>query len=288
VDERGLHRLIGTIIDPERLSDDCAVIPCGDLLMVASTDMLHETTDFPAGMTDWQAGWMAVAVTLSDIASMGATPGQVLLAVGLDRPERLAGIMTGARDCCTAFGAELVGGDLDAHRELTIVSTGLGTVRPEHIARRRGARPGDVIAVTGPLGEAEAALAGYERHMKELLEPQPRVAEGQALGRASVSAMMDISDGLALSLYDLLAVNDCGFAIETARLPLPAGVPEQEGRELALYGGGDFELLFTAPADILPVPGVRTHVIGRVIPERTVLADGKPLERRGYLHEWGG
>jgi len=83
VDERGLHRLIGTIIDPERLSDDCAVIPCGNLLMVASTDMLHETTDFPAGMTDWQVGWMAVAVTLSDIASMGATPGQVLLAVGL-------------------------------------------------------------------------------------------------------------------------------------------------------------------------------------------------------------
>ena len=86
MDERGLHRLIGTIIDPERLSDDCAVIPCGDLLMVASTDMLHETTDFPAGMTDWQVGWMAVAVTLSDIASMGAVPGQVLLAVGLDRP----------------------------------------------------------------------------------------------------------------------------------------------------------------------------------------------------------
>jgi len=288
VDERGLHRLIGTIIDPERLEDDCAVIPCGDRLMVASTDMLHETTDFPAGMTDWQVGWMATAVTLSDIASMGAAPGEVLLAVGLDRPERLSGIMEGARDCCTTFGAELVGGDLDAHTELTIVSTGLGTVAPEHLVRRRGARPGDVIAVTGMLGEAEAALAGYDRHRKELLEPQPRVREGQALGRAGVSAMMDISDGLALSLYDLLAVNDCGFSIDTARLPLPAGVPEEEGRELALYGGGDFELLFTAPPDILPVPGVTAHVIGEVVAERTVLADGTPLERRGYLHEWKG
>jgi len=79
VDERGLHRLIGTIIAPEHLEDDCAVVPCADRLMVASTDMLHETTDFPAGMTDWQAGWMAVAVTLSDVASMGAAPGQVLL-----------------------------------------------------------------------------------------------------------------------------------------------------------------------------------------------------------------
>jgi thiamine-monophosphate kinase len=288
VDERGLHRLIGTIIDPERLEDDCAVIPCGDRLMVASTDMLHETTDFPAGMSDWQVGWMATAVTLSDIASMGAAPGQVLLAVGLDKPERLHGIMEGARDCCTAFGAELVGGDLDAHRELTIVSTGLGLVAPEHLVQRRGARPGDVVAVTGPLGEAEAALAGYDRHRKELLEPQPRVREGQALGHAGVSAMMDISDGLALSLHDLLAVNDCGFSVDTARLPLPAGVPEEEGRELALYGGGDFELLFSAPPGILPVPGVEARVIGEVIPERTVLADGKPLERRGYLHEWSG
>ena len=288
MDERGLHRLIGTVIAPERLRDDCAVIPCGDTLLVASTDMLHETTDFPAGMTDWQVGWMAVAVTLSDIASMGAAPGQVLLAVGLDRPERLPGIMVGARDCSAAFGAELVGGDLDAHQELTIVSTGLGTVAPEQIVRRRGARPGDVIAVTGPLGEAQAALDGYEQHRKELLEPQPRVAEGQALGRAGASAMMDISDGLALSLYDLSAVNDCGFAVDTARLPLPAGIPEDEARELALYGGGDFELLFTAPPALLPVPGVAAHVIGEVIPERAVLADGEPLERRGYLHEWTG
>ncbi|MCK9319126.1 thiamine-phosphate kinase [Methanoculleus sp.] len=288
MDERGLHRLIGTIIDPERLEDDCAVISCGDLLMVATTDMLHETTDFPAGMTDWQAGWMSTAVTLSDVASMGAAPGQVLLAVGLDRPERLRGIMEGARDCCTAFGAELVGGDLDAHRELTIVSTGLGAVAPQHLVRRRGARPGDVIAVTGTLGEAQAALSGYDRHLKELLEPQPRVREGQALARAGVSAMMDISDGLALSLYDLLSVNDCGFAVDSARLPLPAGVPEDEGRELALYGGGDFELLFTAPPGILPVPGVEARVIGEVIVEQTVLVDGRPLERRGYLHEWTG
>ncbi|HOI13560.1 MAG TPA: thiamine-phosphate kinase [Methanoculleus sp.] len=288
MDERGLHRLIGTIIDPERLEDDCAVLPCGDRLMVASTDMLHETTDFPVGMTDWQVGWMATAVTLSDIASMGAAPGQVLLAVGLDEPERLRGIMEGARDCCTRFGAELVGGDLDAHQELTIVSTGLGLVAPEHLVRRRGARPGDVIAVTGPLGEAEAALAGYDRHVKELLEPQPRVREGQALGRAGVSAMMDISDGLALSLHDLLAVNDCGFSVDTARLPLPAGVPEDKGQELAVYGGGDFELLFCAPPAVLPVAGVKAHVIGEVIPDRVVLADGEPLERRGYLHEWKG
>ena len=134
------------------------------------------------------------------------------------------------------FGAELVGGDLDAHQELTLVSTGLGIVSPEHLVRRRGARPGDIIAVTGPLGEAEAALAGYDQHRKELLEPQPRMKEGEILGRAGVSAMMDISDGLAVSLYDLFAVNDC------VSLTLPASrsrqSPEDEARELAFTAGG--------------------------------------------------
>lgn len=288
MDERSLHRMIGTIIDPGWLEDDCAVIPfCTDSFLVASTDMLHEATDFPVGMTDWQVGWMSVAVTLSDVASMGATPGQVLLAVGLDRPERLRGIMTGAHECCATVGAELVGGDTDSHEELTIVSTGLGTVARGHIVRRRGALPGDMIAVTGSLGEAEAALAGYDLHRGRLLEPEPRVREGEILGRAGVSAMMDISDGLSVSLYDLLAVNDCGFSIETACLPLPAGVPEEKGREFALYGGGDFELLFTAPPALFPIPGIRADIIGEVISEQVVLADGEPLECRGYLHKWG-
>ncbi len=286
MDDRELQKCLRGIVSPEYLEDDCAVLPIGGRYLVASTDMLHERTDFPPGMTEWQIGWMSVAVTLSDIASMGAAPAAVLLAVGLDRPERLVPIMEGARDCCRAYGAELAGGDLDAHRELTIVSSGIGTVAPEHLVRRRGSRPGDLVAVTGPLGEAQAGLEGYERHRRALLEPQPRVMEGQALGRAGVTSMMDISDGLALSLYDLAAVNRCGFAIEAARLPLPAGVPEDEARELALYGGGDFELLFTCARDRLPIPGVETYVIGRVIAEPQVLADGRMLERRGYRHAW--
>ncbi len=286
MDDRDLLARVQAVIGREQTLDDCAVIPLGDKYLVATTDMLHETTDFPAGMTGWQMGWMAVAVTISDIAAMGADPKAVLLAVGLDDPDRLLPIMEGAHDCCNAFGAELVGGDLDAHTELTIVSSGLGTVAPERLVRRTGARPGDVIAVTGRLGEAQAALEGYEYLTKELLEPQPRVAFGRALARAGVTAMMDISDGLALSLYDLQAAGGYGFAVDTHRLPLPSGVPETEGRDLALYGGGDFELLFTCPEGILPVPGVEAIVVGRVIEEALVLADGAVLERRGYQHCW--
>ncbi|MDN7026143.1 thiamine-phosphate kinase [Methanoculleus sp. FWC-SCC1] len=288
MDDRDLLARVQAVIGREQTLDDCAVLPLGGEYLVATTDMLHETTDFPRGMTPWQMGWMAVAVTISDIAAMGADPRAVLLAIGLDDAERLLPIMEGAHDCCRAFGAELAGGDLDAHTELTIVSSGIGTVSPEHLVRRRGARPGDVVAVTGRLGEAQAALAGYDHLTLRLLEPQPRVAAGRALGRAGATAMMDISDGLALSLYDLQAAGGYGFAVDTRRLPLPAGVPEKEGCEFALYGGGDFELLFTCPEDILPVPGVEAVVVGRVIEEPRVLADGAVLERRGYQHRWSG
>lgn len=286
-DDRSLLALVRGIVSGGQTYDDCAVLEIGGEWLVVTTDMLHETTDFPDGMTEWQMGWMSVAVTLSDVAAMGATPRAMLLAVGLDREDRFVELMQGAGDCCRRYGAELIGGDIDRHDELTVVSTGIGTVAPEHLLRRRGARPGDLIAVTGPLGEAQAGLLGYALHRTALLEPQPRVVEGQALGRAGATSMMDISDGLSLSLYDLVEAGGCGYAIDSSLLPLPVEVPPDEARELALYGGGDFELLFTCPEGMLPVAGVKASVIGRVIEEPLVLVDGEVMERRGYQHTWG-
>jgi thiamine-monophosphate kinase len=98
--------------------------------------------------------------------------------------------------------------------------------------------------------------------------------------------MMDDSDGIALSLYDLLSVNDCGFAIDSEKLPLPVGIPAARARELALYGGGDYELIFTISRDRYPVAGVASTVIGTVITEKKALVDGVPLEKRGYQHRW--
>lgn len=284
MDERGLIRAVSSLLPEGATADDCAVLPHGGECLVLSTDMLHETTDFPLGMTDAEIGWMAAAVTVSDIAAMGARPLSLLLATGLDRPERLAGITEGAARCCRTYGATLVGGDTDAHAELTIVSTGLGVA--EKVVGRRGAVPGDLICVTGYLGGAQAALSGYEDFWQRLITPRPRVAEGIALNAAGATAMMDISDGLAMSLHDMLAVSDCGYAVETALLPLPAGIPEAEGREFALFGGGDFELLFMVPEDRFPVAGVNATAIGRVVAEHGVWADGAPLPARGYMHRW--
>ena len=274
------------IVGKEKCLDDCAEVACGDQVMVVTTDMLHRTTDFVDGMSDWQIGWMSAAVTLSDIASMGAEPKYLLIAVGLDTWQNLAGIMQGAKDCCTTFGAEIIGGDIDRHGELTVVTTGLGLVDKHHIVRRTGAQPGDLVCITGTPGQAQAYLDGYTRFEKALFEPQPRVKEGQHLGRAEVSAMMDDSDGIALSLYDLVSVNECGFSLVSTKLPSPAGIPAHHARELALYGGGDYELIFTLPPQRHPVKGVSYSVIGTTIPEKVVLIDGRPVEKRGYQHRW--
>ncbi|MGD0534753.1 MAG: thiamine-phosphate kinase [Methanoregula sp.] len=286
MDDRELLKTVMEIVGEENCRDDCAVLPCGDQLMVATTDMLHKTTDFVEGMTDWQIGWMSAAVTISDIASMGAAPKYVLIAVGLDRWEHLAGVMQGAQDCCKKFGAAIIGGDIDHHDELTVVTTGLGLVDRVRLVQRTGARPGDLVCITGTPGQAQAWLDGYKQFEKALFEPQPRVAEGHLLSCGGVTAMMDDSDGIALSLYDLLGVNECGFSIDSGLVPHPAGISEPQARELALYGGGDYELIFTLPPDRYPVTGVPCTVIGKAIPEKVVLADGKPLEKRGYQHRW--
>lgn len=280
--------LLESIIDlvGDRARDDCAVLPLGENVLVATTDMLHTKTDFLEGMTDWQCGWMAIAVTLSDIASMGAAPRYILLAVGLDRPERLRPLMEGAKACCDRYHAELVGGDIDSHDELTLVSTGIGTVDPAHLVRRKGSRAGDLVCVTGVLGRAQAAIDGFSQYRKALFEPQPRVTEGQILGRSGATSMMDISDGLALSLYDLTLANRCGYRITSAMIPVMEDIPYEEALEFALYGGGDYELLFTIPGEKLPLDGMAYYVIGHVIGEPGAFLNGTPLERRGYQHRW--
>ena len=197
MDDRELLKTVMGIVGEEICRDDCAVLPCGDQLMVATTDMLHSTTDFVDGMTDWQIGWMSAAVTISDIASMGAAPKYLLIAVGLDRWEHLPGIMQGAQDACKEFGAAIIGGDIDHHGELTVVTTGLGLVDRAQMARRGRGPARRPCLIAGTPGQAQAWLDGYKQYEKALFEPRPRVAEG-VLARGGVTAMMDDSDGIAL------------------------------------------------------------------------------------------
>lgn len=286
MDDRMLLETVRRVTGDETCSDDCAVLALGGCVLVTSTDMLHETTDFPTGITDWQIGWMSTAVTLSDIAAMGAEPAQIFLAIGLDREERLEQIAKGAYACCTKYGAVYAGGDLDAHQELTIVSTGIGTIPDGAPVLRRGAQPGNLIGVTGLLGRAMLGLEGDTRFWNSLCEPQPRIPEGIAARKAGVTAMMDISDGLALSLHDIAGESGVGMDIFSSRIPLPEDAERIRALDGALYGGGDFELLFFIPEKDLEAIPFPCTIIGRTTNDPGIRMDGSSLPKKGYLHHW--
>ncbi len=285
MDDRSLLETIRPLIGEAETADDCACykLPDGRIL-VSSTDMLHETTDFPAGMTEFEMGWMSVAVTLSDIASTGAAPVQVLVAVGLDYPDRLYAFMEGAAACAKTFGAVVAGGDIDSHSELTVATTAFGIVESIYYCRRTGSRPGEVVGITGVPGRAQAALDGDERYRKYLLTPSPQVREGAVIAHAGATAMMDVSDGLALSLYDLSAASGVGFELFSSLFPLPD--VSGDAQENFLYGGGDFGLLFTISSEDLSSVDTEYTIIGNVVCGSSVMCDGTPVSRRGYLHHW--
>ncbi|NJD76001.1 MAG: thiamine-phosphate kinase [Candidatus Methanoperedens sp.] len=284
--------------------DDCAVLDIGgeDYLLI-TTDMLHRKTDFPSRMSGWQIGWMSVAVNLSDIASKGARPIGVLMAMGIPPDTELAFIdelVKGMDDCASRYSTGIIGGDTDSHDELTITGTALGLVRKELLVHRRGAKQGDLVCVTGHPGMAGTALLALDRGLpvgnevlKALFEPAPRINEGIALTCSrSVSSMMDISDGLALSLHDMSKAGDIGFKIYESRLPvLPKikGLKNEELLEAAVYSGGDFELLFTVSPDKIreAKKACQFTVIGEVIEKGIIIerAGGvETLKARGYEH----
>jgi thiamine-monophosphate kinase len=286
MDDRELLNLICPLLGEEACSDDCAVLPEIKGIPVVSTDMLHETTDFPSGMTNWQIGWMAMAVTISDLASMGALPKFLTLAIGLDCESRLNDIIKGAHECCQKFGAQYVGGDLDAHTELTLVSTGIGVVTEGKPVRRSGAKPGDLIGVTGIQGRAMAGLKGDRRYWRDLCEPSPRVYEGIAIHQAGATSMMDISDGLAISVHDIMKASGVGCELSRSEIPCLPDYKPDEALIMALFGGGDFELLFTIPSKDRQILPKETAIIGVVTEKQDILLDGDLLPAEGYRHNW--
>jgi len=272
--------------------DDAAIVPFHNSHLILTTDMLHRTSDFPAAATPVTIGWRSVAVSLSDLAAMGAKPLGILLALGDPKLEEgfVNGVLEGAIACCKSVGTTLIGGDIDRHQELTLVSTGIGEAKQP--IRRAGAHAGEVVCVTGELGRTEAALAlfakGETKQANALFQFSPRVYWGRKLVGLATS-MIDISDGLAHSLHLLAQEGRVGFAIDARKLPFLSELdqlfPSHERSERILFGGEDYELLFTIPQHLLK--GGTNHVccsvIGRVI-KREVLLDGCELPDKGYEH----
>jgi thiamine-monophosphate kinase len=296
------------------IGDDAALLrPTRGLLLAACVDSLVEGTHFPPGTAWADIGWKALAVNLSDLAAMGATPRWATLALTLPR-ERAAGfvpLVRGLQRLARRHGVALVGGDT-TRGPLAVSVQALGEVPPRRALRRDSARVGDAIVVSGSLGDAAAGLAIVQGRLRavaprdvatlraRLDRPQPRVALGIALcGLAS--ACIDVSDGLAQDLGHVLRASGVGAEIDAALLPsspaLRRALPDAAARaRLALTGGDDYELCFCVPPRALPrlaalarrlrLPLAR---IGEVTTRRGLRVHGvdgsrMALSRAGYDH----
>ncbi len=304
------------------VGDDAALLDVGGgaSLLVATCDAQVEGTHFRLGRaTPEEIGRRVLAVNLSDIAAMGAVPRFALISL-LVPPDLdvtvLEGIYAGLRAEAARFGVAIVGGNVARGEGLVLDITLLGLVVRGGALRRDGAHAGDALLVTGTLGAAAVGLrlldapalgAGLTVGERAALltaqrTPTPRVAAGQWLASHGATAALDISDGLAADLAHLCAASSVGAVVTAESLPIAAAtraVATELGMasaELALFGGEDYELLFTAPAEIaeglagnmLDATGLSATVIGHIRAEggQTLVRMGRsePLAAKGWDH----
>lgn len=293
------------------VGDDAALVtPLPGCPQALALDTLVAGVHFPGDAAAADVGHKALAVNLSDLAAMGATPQWALLALTLPAADAawLEGFAAGFGALACAHGVALVGGDV-TRGPLTVSVQVIGAAEGPAL-RRDGARPGDRVWLSGRPGEAAAGLAVWgsgQRHdarwrglVGRLHRPAPRCALGRALA-GTASAAIDVSDGVAADAGHIAAASGVGIVLQAERLPLSRRLRAWAGtgaaRELALHGGDDYELCFTAPpaADAAVQAAARRHrvpvrVIGRVTGSGGLQvrdAGGRSLAGGGYQH-FGG
>ena len=274
--ERGLIERILRLITPlpsnplPPWEDASALELHDDLVALLKTDMLLWSTDVPPGMKPRDVGWKTVVMNFSDLAAKGVRPLAFLASLGLPADIQLKTVeelIRGIDEASRHYDAYFLGGDTNEASEIIVAGVAFGVGRREKLMRRSGARPGDILAVTGPFGDTAASfkilLEGYEapgnlrrRLLEAVYHPRARVEEGIALAeRGVVTASIDSSDGLAMSLHDLSRSSGVGFRVE--RLPITdeamrfAELHDIDPWMLALYGGEEYELVFTVQPENL-------------------------------------
>ena len=285
------------------IGDDAAVLSVPpDRELVVTVDNLVAGVHFPPELEPAAIGHRALAVSLSDLAAMGAEPAWVLLALTLPEADEpwLDGFSRGLFALARRHGVALVGGNM-ARGPLDIGITAQGLVPKGEALTRQGAQPGDLIYVTGAPGDAAAGLkllqSGHRDYahpcVKRFAYPEPRIAEGVAL-RAIASACIDVSDGLLADLGHLLEARGFGAKLALEKLPLSEELRalhgEEQARRLALTGGDDYELCFTVHANRAAVAEARLKELG--CPATCIGAvDGQQpgiecVDRAGKLHRY--
>lgn len=300
---------------PIPFGDDISAYEIGNgKLAILKTDMLVDKTDVPKGMSLWQAAHKAVIMNISDFAAKGAKPMAILVSLGLpasmtrkDVEEIGKGLNAGARE----YGAYIIGGDTNEASDVVISLSLFGIAKKDALMLRSGAKPGNIVAVTGPFGKSAAGLKillnGFkvqkgvrERLLESVLMPYARLKEGLALSQTrTVTASIDSSDGLAWSLHEVARASNIGFLIN--RLPIAeevdkfAEINRLDPLELALYGGEEYELVLTikpnfwrkAEKAIKRIGGELLR-IGKVTAEKQVVLEidetKRAIEPRGWEH----
>ena len=300
---------------PIPFGDDASAIDIGRRrLAVIKTDMLVGKTDVPKGMSLWQAARKAVVMNISDLAAKGVQPIAILTSLGLlpdyaekDIEQIGKGMNAGARQ----YGAYVLGGDTNEAADLIISCSAIGISEEHLLMKRIGAKPGDIVAVTGHFGKTTAGLkfllkglptpAGIKQALVEaVLMPQARLKEGLTLAQTkAVTASIDSSDGLAWSLHEIAKASNIGFSID--KLPIAkeakefARINNLNPTELTLYGGEEYELVITVSPklwekakDAVQNVGTQLIKIGKATKEKSLIlkADKKTLqiEPRGWEH----
>jgi len=279
------------------LGDDAGALRLGDRWLVATNDMLVRKTDVPDIMTPEQVGFKTVTMNVSDVASMGAEPVGFLFSLGIPpdlSADYLEGIARGIGEALDFYGLPVLSADTNEADDLIIDGIALGLTG--RLLTRSGAKPGDLVCVTGDVGRALAGLLVWKHGLgvpektrkalyEKLLEPRARVKEGAELSGLA-NAAVDVSDGLSKELHLLARMSGVGIEVYADKLPIRGEVTEVAGAlgldpvEIALASGEEFELVFTIPEPLLDECPVQCTVIGRVLEGAGVYitADGKRQE----------
>ena len=297
--------------------DDAAVWDSAGGYVVTTLDTLAEDTHWRRDTMSFEdVGWRAVATSVSDIAAMGAEPGYLLIAVQVGPGATLDdmdGFADGVAAACRSHGVRVAGGDITSSRGTTFTTTGFGVAHSNGsgapaLLTRRGARPGDLVAVSGAPGASAAGYAliadgraaedGAAPLVAAHRRPRARIDLGRAAVEAGARCAIDISDGLLQDLGHIARASDAGIEVDSEAAPLhPASVAllgADRALALALGGGEDYELALTAPAaaiETLTADGFDLTVIGRVVAEHpgevvALDADGQAVtpSNRGWDH----
>lgn len=254
----------------EEPGDDAAIVTIEDDTVLVCIDALVEGVHFDLGISDpADVGWKAVAVNVSDLAAMGGQPTHAVVSVNANDaqgPSSIDEVMGGVVEAAGRFGLYVVGGDVGAAPCLVVVVALVGKLPPGvRAVRRSGARPGDVLLVTGVLGASAAGLelarsGGARDHplVARHRRPHPRLSEGWRIARSGATSMIDVSDGLLLDAWRLARSSEVALSIDVEALPVVEAAPgvderldPSKARRLALVGGEDYELLFTLPQEKL-------------------------------------